>query len=117
MKCKSSANIVIFLGIVLMLMSSVFAQEKKIVYTTLDIKQDYNVISIITGFTAVETQLFKDPFEVALKNAWKDFNKKVKSSNADAVVGIRIVFENITKGNAGRLIIYGTAVKFKTDKG
>ncbi len=114
MKVKRSIVITMLLAIIVSvtLIGLVFAQGKKIIYTTLDIKQEYEIISIITGYAQVPTAVFKDPFLKAHKAAWKDFMKTAAAAKADAVVGVRMDFENITKDMVGRLIIYGTAVKF-----
>ena len=41
--------------------------------------------------------------------------KQAADLEADAVVGIRMEFENVTRDNVGRLIIYGTAVKYTSE--
>lgn len=114
MKVRRSIVITMLLAIIVSvtLIGLVFAQGKKIIYTTLDIKQKYTIITVFAGYAKVESAIFKDPFERAYKNAWKDFEKKAETVKADAVIGVRMDFENLTKDNVGRFIIYGTAVKF-----
>jgi len=88
--------------------------EKKIIYTTLDVKQDYEIITIIGTPVDISTS-FGNPVGKAYNAAWEQFMKTAESIGADAVVGIRIEIENINSQIVGRLLMYGTAVKF-TDK-
>ena len=113
MKVKTLRSVFVFLGVSLWLICPVFAQQTKIIYTTLDLKQDYEIISVITGFAKVQQAVFKDPLGGAFKKAWEDLEKNARKVGADAVIGIQIDFENLTKNNAGRIVISGTAVKLK----
>jgi hypothetical protein len=87
-------------------------QQKKVIYTTLDVKQDYEIISIIAAPVDISPG-FGNPITKAYKSAWELFEANSKSSGADAVVGVRIELQNINSTVVGRLLIYGTAVKFK----
>ena len=94
---------------------SVFAKAvpgADLTYTTLDVKQDYQILQVIGGYSQIESALVQDPFEVAQGNAWRDIMKQAADLEADAVVGIRMEFENISRDTVGRLIVYGTAVKY-----
>jgi len=94
---------------------SVFAKAipgADLTYTTLDVKKDYEILQVIGGFSQIQTEIAQDPFAVAQANAWRDIMKQAADLDADAVVGIRMEFENLTRDNVGRLIIYGTAVKY-----
>lgn len=86
--------------------------EKKIIYTTLDLKQDYEIISIVQSPDDL-TPAMSDPVKKSLKRAWDEFDKAAKALNADAVIGVRIELENMSGQMVGRILIYGTAVKFK----
>ncbi len=88
--------------------------EKKIIYTTLDVKQNYEIISIIAAPEDIRTTSgFKlGPVEKAYNSAWEKFILAAKNLEADAVVGVRIEIENMNGNIVGRLLIYGTAVKF-----
>lgn len=86
--------------------------DKKVVYTTLDIKDEYEVVLLVSVFALLEPG-FGDPLDGALKSVWKDMQKQAEKLGADAVVGIRFELENLEGNNAGRLMMYGTAVKKK----
>ena len=92
--------------------SVIAKEEKTITYTTLDVKQNYEIVRVIAGYTQIETAMMRDPFDVAQQNAWAKLAEQAEGAEADAVVGIRMEFENITQNTVGRLIIYGTAVKY-----
>lgn len=89
-------------------------EQKKIIYTTLDVKQNYEVISIIAAPVDISPS-FGDPVAKAYKAAWEQFMKTATSIGADAVVGVRIELQNMNGQIVGRLLIYGTAVKFITE--
>jgi len=110
---------IISLAIVVLLTTTfsttrVFPDDKKIIYTTLDVKQDYDIVGFVHGFAQVGSRVFGDPFEGAYEDVWKDFEDNAKKLDADAVVGIRMEFQNLTEKMVGRLILYGTAVRFRT---
>lgn len=97
---------------------SVFAKAipgADLTYTTLDVKQDYEILQVVVGFSQLQTQLAQDPMVAAQGDAWRDIMKQAADLEADAVVGIRMEFENVTRDNVGRLIIYGTAVKYTSE--
>lgn len=111
----------------ILLSTSIFAQkkeqnkseavnEKKIVYTTLDIKQEYEIILIIAAPVDITGTFSGDPVTKAYKKAWQDFDAEAKKLNADAVVGVRVEMENMNGNIVGRLMLYGTAVKFINDQ-
>ncbi len=88
-------------------------QQKKIIYTTLDVKQDYEIISVIAALQDIGGTVMGDPVAKAYKSAWEKFEAASKTFGADAVVGVRIELQNTSSAVVGRLMIYGTAVKFK----
>ena len=90
-------------------------EQKNIIYTTLDVKQSYEIITIIQAPEDITTTAIGGPVIKALNRAWKEFDKIAKSLDADAVVGVRIEIENMSGSIVGRLLIYGTAVKFKDE--
>lgn len=97
---------------------AIFKDDTKpsgIIYTTLDLKQDYEIISIIAAPVDI-TPGFGNPIAKAYKSAWELFEATSKSVGADAVVGVRIELQNINGNIVGRLMIYGTAVKFKNNE-
>jgi hypothetical protein len=99
---------------VLVMPSKTFSQvsdrTKKITYTTLDVKKDYEVIKVVTGCTELTTTS-KDSFLNAYTAAWANLATEAAKSNADAVVGIRVV--NMADNAGNKVLIYGTAVKYK----
>ena len=56
---------------------------------------------------------FGDPMAGAYNTTWKKIEEQSKKFGADAVIGVRVDIQNITRETAGRVLIYGTAVKFK----
>lgn len=83
--------------------------------TTADLKQDYEVVGIVTHYQEMGFGFRGDPLEGALKAGWPRFEERARSIGADAIVGVRFEFENPGDGGKqeGRLLIYGTAVKVK----
>jgi len=86
---------------------------KKIICTTENLKTDYEILGIITQEQDYATFKIKDPLSGAIKKGMEEFEKKAVAAGADAVVGIRYSFSNRTESDQGRVLIYGTAVKFK----
>lgn len=93
--------------------STAVLAQSKVVCTTLDIKQDYDIIGVVSLQVNIDSELFSDPLDKALEKIWPKFLELAEKAGADAVVGLRFDFENIQAGGVGRLLIYGTAVKFK----
>ena len=87
-------------------------KSKAIIYTTLDLKQAYDVIQVITGYSEISTTPTKDSFLKAYMMAWNNLGTEAYNQKADAVVGIHVEFIT-TPDSYIRMIIYGTAVKFK----
>ena len=86
-------------------------KQKNITYTTLDVKNEYEVIRIITGCSDVTADLSKENILSAYGAAWTNISKEAYNNKADAVVGIHVEF--ITTTNNVIIIVYGTAVKYK----
>jgi len=91
-----------------------YSVSGKIIYTTADLKYEYEIIGVATHYQELGVSLtFRDPLEGAIKEGMKRFEKKVIEMGGDAVVGLRYNFANRTVKDEGRLLIYGTVVKFK----
>lgn len=91
-----------------------YSVSGKILYTTADLKYEYEIIGVATHYQELGISLtFRDPLEGAIKEGMKRFEKKVIGMGGDAVVGLRYNFANRTVKDEGRLLIYGTVVKFK----
>jgi len=86
-------------------------KETSITYTTLDVKQDYEVLQVITGYVETTSTLAKDSFLNAYSTAWANLAAEAYKLKADAVVGIHVEF--INGADNLRIMIYGTAVKYK----
>jgi hypothetical protein len=93
--------------------AAVQESPKKIIYTTTDLKIDYEVVGILSHYQEFASFGLKDPLLGAIKKGTEEFEKKAAEAGADAVVGIRYEFANRTEKDEGRLLIYGTMVKFK----
>jgi len=91
-----------------------YSVSGKIIYTTADLKYEYEIIGLATHYQELSVSLsLRDPLEGAIKEGMKRFEKKVIEMGGDAVVGLRYNFANRTVKDEGRLLIYGTVVKFK----
>jgi hypothetical protein len=86
-------------------------KQKNITYTTLDVKNEYEIIRIITGCSDASASLSKDDILKAYSAAWANLATEAYNQKADAVVGIRATF--ITFESNAIVIVYGTAVKYK----
>ena len=87
--------------------------QKNIIYTTTDLRCEYEIIGVVTHYQQFGRFGFKDPLEGALKKGMEKFEESVKEAGGDAVVGLRYNFANRTQKDEGRLLIYGTVVKLK----
>ena len=86
-------------------------KEPSITYTTLDIKQDYQIQQIITGYSETTTlPVKKDSFLNVYSTAWAKRSEAYRLKS-DAVIGIHVEF--ISGTNELRIVVYGTAVKYK----
>lgn len=105
-----------FISLLLISASSGISQveTKKIVYTTLDVKNNYEIIQIIAATEDIigSSGLKYSSVEKAYNAAWEKFMKTAETVGANAVVGVRVEMENMNNQIVGRLLIYGTAVKY-----
>ncbi len=85
----------------------------KIVCTTTDFKFEYEIIDICVHYQEFGTLTLRDPLEGAINKGMQNFEKKIIQLGGDAVIGLRFEFANRTQKDEGRLLIYGTAIKFK----
>ena len=94
--------------------SLVWAEQKKIIYTTMDLKQDYEILDLVVWLETITSGSgFGDAMAGGYNTACKRIEEQAKKLGADAVIGYRVDIQNITRETAGRVLIYGTAVKFK----
>ena len=82
-----------------------------ITYTTLDVKQNYEVLQVITGYSETTSAPTKDSFLKVYGSAWANLATEANKLKADAVVGIHVEFINNTDNLS--IVAYGTAVKYK----
>jgi uncharacterized protein YbjQ (UPF0145 family) len=82
-----------------------------ITYTTLDVKQAYDVQQVITGYAETSATPTKDSFLKAYASAWANLSTEAYKLKSDAVVGIHVEFINCSDNM--RIVVYGTAVKYK----
>ncbi len=87
--------------------------SEKVIYTTLDVKVDYDIIDMVTVYQDISTSIAKDPLDGAVKKAWEKLEDVAKKAEADAIIGIRYEISYMTKDLTGKFVIYGTAVRFK----
>lgn len=85
----------------------------KITYTTTDFKFEYKILDICVHYQEFGALTLRDPLEGAIKKGMQNFEKKIIQLGGDAVIGLRFEFANRTQKDEGRLLIYGTVVKFK----
>ena len=84
-----------------------------IIYTTLDVKQNYEILQVITGFAEIiiTAPSTKESFLKAYSTAWANLATEANKLKANAVVGIHVEF--INGSDNLRIVAYGTAVKYK----
>ena len=61
-------------------------QSKNITYTTLDVKHDYEIIHVISGYSEISTATSKDSFLKAYGAAWSNMTTEAMNLKVDAVV-------------------------------
>ncbi len=87
------------------------------VNSAVNAKERYQKVDIIYVTEKVEEGLVANPLGKMIERASTKLQEILGKTGADGVVGLRVEFENVVKTNgevnAGKLIIYGTAVKFK----
>jgi len=90
-----------------------YSESGKITYTTTDLVYPYEIVGIVACYQEFGTLTIKDPLERAIEKGMKKFEKRVIDKGGDAVVGLRFNFASRTSKDEGRLLIYGTVVKFR----
>jgi hypothetical protein len=91
-----------------------FAKTGKIVYSTLDSNYEYDIIDMAAQYQEFKFSFsLRDPLENAIKDGAKKLEKKVITAGGDAVIGLRLQFTSPMGKEEGRLLIYGTVIKFR----
>jgi uncharacterized protein YbjQ (UPF0145 family) len=85
----------------------------KVLMTTSDIHYEYDIVGLLTHYQEFGTFTLRDPLEGAIKKGTEEFEKKAAKMGGDAVIGLRYEFANRTEKDEGRLLIYGTVIKFR----
>lgn len=105
--------------------SSTYGQEeKKILMVPGDIHKPYDIIDCVVFVKEVskEVSLFGSDIEKsynsALTEAFKVLEDATRKGGGDAVINMQLQFVVVPtpKGDAHELLVFGTVVKFKTDK-
>ena len=86
-------------------------KEPTITYTTLDVKQNYEILQVITGYAEIATPVNQVSFLNVYTTAWAKLASEAYRLKSDAVIGIHVEF--INGANEMRIVVYGTAVKYK----
>lgn len=89
------------------------ADNKKIIFTTTDLKEDYDIIEMFYDVVDVDTTFTGDPFEKGIGKALAMIKKEAIDAGGDAIVGFRIEIANFSNNYVGKAMVYGTVVKFK----
>jgi hypothetical protein len=87
--------------------------QQQFILTTADLKQDYEVIGVLTHYQELEFGWSGDPLEGAIREGSEKFQEKALEAGATAVIGVRFEFENRNDKDEGRLLIYGTGVRLR----
>jgi len=90
-----------------------YSESGKITYTTTDLVYHYEIVGVVACYQEFGSLTIKDPLERAIEKGMKKFEKRVIERGGDAVVGLRFNFASRTSKDEGRLLIYGTVVKFR----
>jgi uncharacterized protein YbjQ (UPF0145 family) len=91
-----------------------FAKTGKIICSTLDTNYEYDIIDIIAQYQEFKFSFnLRDPLENAIKDGAKKLEERVIKAGGDAVIGLRLQFTSPVGREEGRLLIYGTVIKFR----
>jgi len=84
------------------------------IFTTEDPGKPYEVISIVVSYQQFPSFGVKDPLVAAIQSGYTELEKDLEVANADAIIGLRIEFNSRPmKGEEGRVLLYGTLIKYK----
>lgn len=95
---RSSLSIIIIISLVFC-QTLLFAQQKQVILTTTDLKEDYKILGIVTYSSGTP--------DIDLVN--DGLRKKAQQMDADYVISIRYI------SHTGKIFGCGTAVKVKKD--
>lgn len=84
-----------------------------VIMTTGELRQDYEVLSVISQYQQLGFGVRGDPLEGAVRVGLEKLAEKAKVVGASAIVGLRMEFANRTEKDEGRLLLYGTLVRLK----
>jgi len=114
MSARKKVLIMVLVGIIgmgVVCSSSVWAQEKKIIFTTMDLKQDYEILDLVAWVTSFTTGFLGDNITDVYNGCSREVKNQAIKLGADAVIGVQINLQNVA--GMSTMSIYGTAVKFK----
>lgn len=90
-----------------------YKNSGKILMTTMDLRYDYEIIDVLVHYQEFGTFTLRDPLANALSKGMQEFEKKAVKQGGEAIIGLRYQFMSRTEKDEGRLLIYGTLIKFK----
>ncbi|MFX1514250.1 MAG: SH3 domain-containing protein [Promethearchaeota archaeon] len=90
-----------------------YRESGNFICTTNDLRYEYEIIGVLTHYQEFGALSLRDPLVGAIDSGMKKFKEKAIKMGGDAVVGLRYEFENRTQKDEGRLLIYGTVIRFK----
>ena len=105
--------LLICIAILVLSQTSFAAEPERIIITTTDLNQEYEIIGVSQCVADVSTSFGKDPFDKALAEAMSKVLNDTLSVGGDAVIGYRTSIVNFSGSYVGKVIAYGTIVKFK----
>jgi len=87
--------------------------SKDVIITTGDLTKPYEVVDIIMSYQEFPQMSYRqDPLVSCLNAATADLRNRARKAGASAIVSLKFDFENRTEKDEGRLLAYGTLVRF-----
>lgn len=98
-----------------MLAPSSFRQNESgsVICSTLDFRYEYEIIGVIFHYQEFGALTLRDPLLSAVNTGLKKFKEKAAKMGGDAVIGLRFLFSNRTQKDEGRVLVYGTVIRFR----
>ena len=84
-----------------------------VICSTLDFKYEHEIIGELVHYQEFGVLTLKDALESAINKGLKKFKEKAVEMGGDAVIGLRFLFANRTQKDEGRVLVYGTVIRFK----
>jgi hypothetical protein len=89
-----------------------FAFSKKVISTTANFNYEYDTLGVVTHVQNIPSD-GRDPVKAGIRNGMEELEINVIEMEGDAVVGLNYDVFTDPADNRLKVLIYGTAIKFK----